>query len=109
MMSQRWGRDKNVLWHLENPMVWNNTTEIPEQKKTTSWTPNDQATDKTKSSPNQLKKINKLYVGSITESDARPTGVQIKREAKPSAVIGLITKHADCHITFICNAVCNAW
>ena len=49
--------------------------------KTTSWTPKDQATDKTKSSPNQLELINKLYVGPITESDARPAGVQLKREA----------------------------
>ena len=71
-----------VLWHLEIPRVWNNTTEKPEQKKTTSWTPNDQATDKTLSSPNQLKYINKLHVGPITEPDARPTGVQLKREAK---------------------------
>ena len=36
----------NVLWHLEFARVSNNTTEIPERKKTTSWTPNDQATDK---------------------------------------------------------------
>ena len=41
MMSQRWGLDRNVLWHLENPRVWKNTTEIPEQKKTISLTPND--------------------------------------------------------------------
>ena len=47
MMSQRWAPDRNhVLWHPETPGVWNNTTEIPEQKQTTSWTPNDQATDK---------------------------------------------------------------
>ena len=71
--------------------MWNNTTEIPEQKKTTSWTPNAQATDKTKSGPIQLKLINKLYVGPIIESDARPTGVQLKREAKLSTVIGLIS------------------
>ena len=32
----------------------NITTEIPEQKKTTSLTPNDQATDKTKSSLTNL-------------------------------------------------------
>ena len=55
MMSQRWDNDRNVLRHPENLRVWNNTTEMPEQKKTTSWTPNGQTTDKTKSSPNQLK------------------------------------------------------
>ena len=35
------------------------------------------------------------------ESDARSTGVQLKSVAKPSTVIGLIAKHADCRITFI--------
>ena len=35
------------------------------------------------------------------KSDARPTGVQLKREAKLLTVIGLTTKHADCRITFI--------
>ena len=39
--------------------------------------------------------------GPIVESDARPTGVQLKREAKLSTVIGLKTNHADCRITFI--------
>ena len=34
------------------------------------------------------------------ESDARFTGVQLKSAALPSTVMGLITKHADCHITF---------
>ena len=42
-----------------------------------------------------------VYVGPIIVFDARPTGVQLKREAKLSTVIGLITKHADCRITFI--------
>ena len=56
MMNQRLGLGRNnVLWRLEIPDVSNNTTEIPEQKKISSWIPNDQATDKTKSSPNQLK------------------------------------------------------
>ena len=35
--------------------VSNNTTEIPEQKKTASSTPNDQTTDETKFCPSQLK------------------------------------------------------
>ena len=42
-----------------------------------------------------------LYVGAIIESDARPTGVQLKREAKLLTVIGLNTKHADCRIIFM--------
>ena len=45
MMGHRWGLNRNVLWHMESSRVWNNTTEISEQQKTTSWTPNDQATD----------------------------------------------------------------
>ena len=36
-----------------------------------------------------------------SESDARPTGVQLKREAKLLTVIGLNTKHADCRIIFM--------
>ena len=36
-MRQKEGLDSNkVLWHLEIPRVRNNTTEKPEQKKTTS-------------------------------------------------------------------------
>ena len=34
-------------------------------------------------------------------SDARPTGVQLKREAKLLTVIGLNTKYADCRIIFM--------
>lgn len=57
MMIQRWELDgNNVLWHLVNIRMWNNTTVISEQKKTSKRTPNVQATNKTnKSSPKQLK------------------------------------------------------
>ena len=41
-----------------------------------------------------------LKVGVIGESDARPTGVQLKRKAKLFTVIGSITKHADCRISY---------
>ena len=46
-----------------------------------------------------------LYVGAIIESDARPTGVQLKSEAKCLTVIGLNTKHALylCYIQYVCN------
>ena len=46
--------------------------------------------------PQPTKIIN--FVGAIIESDARPIGVQLKREAKLLTVIGLNTKHADCRI-----------
>ena len=39
---------------MEIPRVSSNTTDIPEEKKTTSWTPKDQAPEKTKSSTHQL-------------------------------------------------------
>ena len=45
--------------------------------------------------------ISDFYVGAIIESEARPTGVQLKREAKLLTVIGLNTKHANCRIIFI--------
>ena len=50
-------------------------------------------------------KINSFYVGAIIESDARPTGVQLKREAKLLTVIGLNTKHADCRIIFMLHPI----
>ena len=56
-----------------------------------------QQTKKLRSKPT---KIN-IYVGAIIESDARPTGVQLKREAKLLTVIGLNTEHADCRIIFM--------
>ena len=44
-------------------------------------------------------KINSFMA--IIESDARPTGVQLKREAKLLTVVGVNTKHADCRIIFM--------
>ena len=55
MMSQAMRTQQKRIVTPGKPQSLNNTTEIPEQKKITSRTPNDQATDKTKSSPNQLK------------------------------------------------------
>ena len=52
----------------------------PEQKKNTSWTPGS-------SGPNQLKRI--ALSRAIIESDARPTGVQLKKAALLSTMIGL--------------------
>ena len=61
-----------------NPKVSNSTTKISEQQqqqqKKNSFIPNDQATDKTKSSSNQLKCVKPnlyvgLYIGSIVESE----------------------------------------
>ena len=40
-----------------------------------------------------------LYVGAIIESDARPIGVQLKKAACLSTMIGLKTKQANCCIT----------
>ena len=76
-----------------------NTTKTLEQKKTNSWTPVGQATDK--KAPAQTNYNKQLYVGAIIESDARPTGVQLKREAKLLTVIGLNTKDAYCRIIFM--------
>ena len=38
----------------------------------------------------------------ITESDARSTGVQLKSAVKIITLIGLITKHVDFRMTFKC-------
>ena len=69
-----------------------------EQQKTNSWTPVGPTNDRS-SSPNQLNL--KLYAGATNKSEARPTGVQLKRSAKLLTVIGLTTKHAVCRITFM--------
>ena len=45
------------------------------------------------SGPNQLKRI------ALIQSDARPTGVQLKKAAQPSTTTGPKTKHADCRMT----------
>ena len=60
------------------------------------------AKQQTKKLRPQPTKINNFMSGpSSSESDARPTGVQLKREAKFLTVIGLTTKHADCRIIFM--------
>ena len=56
------------------------------------------AKQRTKKLRPQPTKINSFMAG---PSDARPTGVQLKREAKLLTVIGLNTKHADCRIIFM--------
>ena len=73
-----------------------NTIETLEQKKTTMLNL-DGPRNRKVSRPNQPNI--KLYVGTIIESEPRPTGVQLKRTAKLLTVIGLTTKHADCRIT----------
>ena len=59
------------------------------------------AKQQTKKLRPQPTKINSFISGAMTESDGRPTGVQLKREAKLLTVIGLNTKHADCRIIFM--------
>ena len=96
MMKQRWGLDRHTTCcdrHLEIPGVSNNATGTREQNKTNSWIPVGPATDK--NAPPQPTKINS---GTINESDARATGVQLKREAKLLSVTGLSPKHADYRI-----------
>ena len=58
------------------------------------------AKQQTKKLRPQPTKINSFMSGPSL-SDARPTGVQLKREAKLFTVIGLNTKHADCRIIFM--------
>ena len=58
------------------------------------------AKQQTKKVRPQATKINSFMSGPSL-SQARPTGVQLKREAKLLTVLGLNTKHADCHIIFM--------
>ena len=58
----------------------------------------DQATDERALVPTNKNEY--LKVGAIIESDNRSIGVQLNSLGKLSTVIGLITKHADCRMTF---------
>ena len=59
------------------------------------------AKQQTKKLRPQPTKINSFMSGAIIDSEARPTGVQLKRGAKLLTVLGLDTKHADCRIIFM--------
>ena len=43
--------------------------------------------------------VSKVYDGTVIQSEARPTVVQLKRLAKLLTLIGLTTKHAVCRKT----------
>ena len=55
MINQSLGPNRNNILWTDDPWCVKQHIEIGKQKKTTSWAPNDEATDKTKSSPNQLR------------------------------------------------------
>ena len=109
MMKQRWGLDRNNVlrptpgdpWGVEHHH-WN-TGAKQNQQLNPQWA--KQQTKKKKKAPAPTNWNKSLYVGAIIESDARPTGVQLKREAKLLTVIGLNTKHADCRIIFGLNNI----
>ena len=49
-----------------------------------------------------ISSIDKSLIGTVIESEVRPTGVQLKRKANLSTVIGLTTKHAvRCNILML--------
>ena len=50
--------------------------------------------------------IDSINLGPISVTDARPTCVHSKREAKLSTLTELITKLADCRIIFILYPIC---
>ena len=75
---------------MEIPGLLNNTTGNLKQKKIISWALVDWATDES---------------SGLNSFRSEPSWWTIHRRAiksaaKPSTVIGLIIKHADCHITF---------
>ena len=67
----------------------------PEQKKPNRQTPAGPTNSQSTRPPPSHQQIS-LQVGTTTEPEARPTGVQLKRKAKLPTVIGLTTKHAVC-------------
>ena len=73
------------------------STENPEQKKNTSLTPVGQATDKKLRS--QPTKMNSNYVAADIESDAKATGVQLKKATLKSFDLYLILPRAYITVT----------
>ena len=69
------------------------------------------ATEIQQVNPDGPDKLNwKLYAGAIITSEARPTGLQLKRSAKLLTLIGLTTKHAACLLATCCiRFFCNRW
>ena len=88
-------QDSSLRWNKTSTQQQTNS-ETLEQQKSNSWTPMGPTKDRSSGS-SQLNL--KLYVRAIIKSEARPTGVQLKRSAKLLTVIGLTTKHAVCCIT----------
>ena len=95
--SEHINQDSSLRWNKESTQQQNNS-ETLEQQKSNSWTPVGPTKDRS-SGTSQLNW--KLYAGAIIKSEARPTGLQLKRAAKLLTVIGLTTKHAVCRIRFM--------
>ena len=73
-------QDSSLRWNKTSTQQQTNS-ETLEQQKSNSWTPVTPTKDRP-SGPSQLNW--KLYAGAIIKSEARPTGVQLKRSAKLS-------------------------
>ena len=93
-MKQKWELDRNVLRPtLGDPRGIEQHHWNTEAKENQQLNPGGPSNRQKSSGPN--------HVGAIIESDARPTGKQLKREVNLLTVIGLNTKHADCRIIFM--------
>ena len=79
-----------MRWNKTSAQKQTNSETLEQQKSSNSWTP--MGPNKDRSGPSQLNW--KIYAGAIIKSEARPTGVQLKRSAKLLTVIVLTTKHA---------------
>ena len=95
--SEHINQDLSLRWNKASTQQQTNSKTL-EQQKSKSWTPVGPTKDRS-SGPSQLNW--KLYAEAIIKSEARPTGLELKRSAKLSTVIGLTTKHAVCRITFM--------
>ena len=89
--SEHINQDSSLRWNKTSTQQQTNS-ETLEQQKSNSWTPVGPTKERS-SGPGQLNW--KLCAGAIIKSEARLTGVQLKRSAKL-----LTTKHAVCLILY---------
>ena len=76
--SERINQDSSLRWNKTSTQQQTNSETLGQQKSN-SWTPVGPTKDRS-SDPSQLNW--KLYAGAIIKSEARTTGVQLKRSAK---------------------------
>ena len=107
--SEHINQDLSLRWTKTSTQQQINSETLLEQNTSKSWTPMG-PTKVRSSGPSQLN-WKPYNAGAIIKSEARSTGVQLKRSAKLLTVTGLTTKHPVCRVRSSCCIwlFCNEW